>query len=153
MGGEPAQLPFLGVALTAGISALAALAAVFITAALARRREHEADWRKLKLAQYQEYVLALSGVVQGRATPEAQRRYADAVNALALVASVPVLEAHRAFQAEITYMNAGRSETEHDKLLDAMFRAMRKDVQPRSGQDNPTFALGLLGIPPEARHE
>lgn len=68
-------------------------------------------------------------------------------------ASLPVLEAHRAFQAEITYMNAGRSETEHDKLLDAMFRAMRKDVQPRSGQDNPRFAFTLLGIPPEVRND
>jgi len=40
---------------------------------LARRREHEADWRKLKLGQYQEFILALSGVVRERATPEAQR--------------------------------------------------------------------------------
>jgi hypothetical protein len=138
------------VAITAGVSAFTALATVLVTSALNKRREHEADWRKLKLAQYQEYVAALSGVVAGRVTHEAQRRYADAVNSMALVASVTVLKALRAFQAEITYMNQERSETAHDRLLDELFRAMRRDVQPPSGRDNPSAPFRLLGLPPEA---
>ena len=55
-----------------------------------------------KLAQYQEVVLALSGIVEGRATPEGQRRYTDAANSMALIASPPVLKALRRFQAEIS---------------------------------------------------
>lgn len=142
------DISIVTVGITAGVSAVTALATVLITSALARRREHEADWRKLKLAQYQEYVAALSSVVQGRVTPEAQRRYADAVNSMALVASVPVLEALRRFQAEISYMNQSRSEAVHDRLLDELFRAMRADVQPPSNRDNPSTPFRLLGLPP-----
>ncbi len=61
-----------------------------VTYVLTKKREHEADWRKAKLEHYREYVAALSAVVQGREiTPSAQARYADAVNALTLVASPP----------------------------------------------------------------
>jgi len=144
------DISLLTVGMTAGVSALTAIVTVWITSALARRREHEGDWRKLKLAQYQEYIAALSGVVVGRVTPEAQRRYADAVNAMVLIASVPVLNALRAFQAEISFMNEGRSITEHDKILDVLVRVMREDVQPASAHDNPDWPFRLLGLPPES---
>ncbi|WP_454683503.1 hypothetical protein [Ancylobacter moscoviensis] len=143
-------MSLLTVGITAGVSAVTAVGTVLITSALARRREHEADWRKLKLAQYQEYVAALSGVVRERATAEGKRRYADAVNNMALVASVSVLEALRRFQAEITYVNQQPSDAEHDRLLDELFRAMRRDVQPPSGRDNPSAPFRLLGLPPDA---
>lgn len=149
---EQVRLPLASFAIwaTAGVSVLTAVGTVLITSALARRREHEADWRKLKLAQYQEYVAALSGVVRERATAEGKRRYADAVNSMALVASVPVLEALGRFQAEITYVNQHHSDAEHDRLLDELFRAMRGDVQPPSGRDNPSTPFRLLGLPPDA---
>ncbi|HEY1720985.1 MAG TPA: hypothetical protein VGG27_07050, partial [Magnetospirillaceae bacterium] len=75
-----------------------ALITAIVTSLLTRRREREADWRKLKFAQYQEFALALSGVVRERATPERQARYADAFNSMSLIASLPVLAALQAFQ-------------------------------------------------------
>jgi hypothetical protein len=84
------------------ISAIAALLGGVVVAIanyyLSLKREHEADWRKLKFERYQEYIVALSGVVQGRETLEAKLRYADAVNSLSLVAPQTVLSALQAFQ-------------------------------------------------------
>jgi hypothetical protein len=130
------------------ISGCAAIAAVIATYILARRREHEADWRKLKFAQYQEFVLALSGIVNERSTPQAQARYSDAVNSMGLIAPPPVLRALRTFQAEISYANRNRSDERHDRLLDPLFRAMRADIQPRYAGDPADYQFGVLGVPP-----
>jgi len=133
--------------ITSGITALAAIIAVFITYALTRKREHEGDWRKLKLEQYQEFVLALSGTVRERTTRDAQRRYADAVNSMMLIAPPAVLVRLQAFQNEISYVNQNRSDTRHDELLHDLFRAMRQDVHPSKIQDG-DFSFHLLGLPP-----
>ena len=137
-------------AITAGVSATAAILAVVVTSALAKNREHEADWRKLKLGQYQEFVLALSGVVRERATPEAHRRYADAVNSMNLVAPATVLVALRAFQKEISYINTGRSDDRHDQLLEILIRAMRSDIHPKPSAGDLSGSFRLLGLPPDA---
>jgi hypothetical protein len=137
-------------AITAGASATAAILAVVITAVLTRQREHEADWRKLKLGQYQEFILALSGVVRERATPEAHRRYADAVNSMNLVAPATVLAALKAFQRELSYINSNRSDHRHDQLLEVLIRAMRHDVHPKGLADDHGLPFRLLGLPPDA---
>lgn len=134
---------------TTAITALAAIIAVFVTYALTRKREHEGDWRKLKLEQYQEFVLALSGVVRERATPEAQRRYADAVNSMMLVAPAVVLVRLQAFQDEISYVNKGRTLERHDQALHELFQAMRQDVHPSKLEDE-NFSFRLLGVPPSS---
>jgi hypothetical protein len=84
------QLSLVTVVFIVGISLITAILAAIVTPILARRREHQTDWRRLKLTQYQDFVLALSGIVEGRASPEAQGRYTDAVNSMALIASPPV---------------------------------------------------------------
>ena len=91
------QLSLLGIGTTAGISLLTAIFTVVITAMLTRRRKHLADWRKLNFAQYQEFVLALSGIVEGRQTNEANLRFADAANSMRLIASTSVLHAMEKF--------------------------------------------------------
>lgn len=141
-----AALPAIVAALASGVFALAG---VIVTSRLAQRREHESDWRQVKIGHYQEFISALSGIVSGRSTPEAQARYADAVNALALVASPAVLDAVHAFQAEITYRNSERSDERHDALLNAAIQAMRNDIQPASGRV-PTRALHFLAPPPSS---
>ncbi|WP_155520958.1 hypothetical protein [Ralstonia solanacearum] len=122
-----AALPAILAALASGVFALVG---VIVTSILAQRREHEANWRQSKAQHYQEYISALSAVVSGRSTPAAQERYADAVNALALVASPAVLDAVHAFQAEISYRNTVRSDERYDALLNVVIHAMRGDIQP-----------------------
>jgi hypothetical protein len=139
-------MPTLAAAATAIVTAASAILAVIITYVLSKRREHEGDWRKLKLEQYREFVLAPSGVVRERATPKAQRRYADAVNSMILVAPVAVLTRLQEFQNEISHANQARSDERHDELLSALFRAMRQDVHP-SRLEERSFDFRLLGFP------
>jgi hypothetical protein len=137
-------LPAILAALASGVFALVG---VIVTSALAQRREHEADWRQTKIDHYQEYVSALSSIISGRSTPAAQERYADAVNALALVASPSVLDAVHAFQKEISYRNTQRSDAQHDALLSDVMHTMRADLQP-SGATNPRHEFHFLAPPP-----
>lgn len=137
----------LPVFLGALASGLFALVGVIVTSELAQRREHESDWRQTKIEHYQEYVTALSNIISGRSTTVAQERYADAVNALALVASPNVLDAVHAFQKEISYRNTERSDARHDALLSAVMQAMRVDVQPKRFQDTHR-AFHFLAPPP-----
>ncbi|CAI9415277.1 hypothetical protein ANOBCDAF_03422 [Pleomorphomonas sp. T1.2MG-36] len=118
--------------LTSLTSILAALIAAGVTSILTRRREHEAEWRKLKHACYQEYISAMSEIVEGRSTVEAQRRFANAVNGLILVAPEDVLLARDAFLRENSVRNPSRSQSEHDRLLNVLLRAMRQDIHKKA---------------------
>jgi hypothetical protein len=138
------------VVITAAASLATAVVAAIVTYWLAKRRDHESDWRKLKLAQYQEYILALSGVIAGRETPGGHRRYADAVNSMTLVAPLTVLEALQAFQAENAFNNKNRDGARLDILLNKLIRAMRNDVHPSAGKDPTALDFRLFGIPPTA---
>jgi len=122
-----------------------------ISSALTRRRKHLADWRKLNLAQYQEFVLALSRIVEGRQTNEANLRFADAVNSMRLIASTPVLHAMEGFLKENSYLNTHRNPAEHDRLLNELFHVMRTDIHPRGRRDHPKLTLGLITAPPEIK--
>jgi hypothetical protein len=139
-----AVLPAIVAALASGVFALAG---VIVTSRLTQRREHEAAWRQTKIEHYQEYISALSAMVSGRSTPAAQDRYADAVNALALVASPAVLDAVHAFQAGISCCNTERSDERHDALLNVVIQVMRDDIQP-SDTRAPTRPLRFLAPPP-----
>lgn len=135
--------------ITTGVSAATALIAVVVTNVLTRRREHEADWRKLKLAHYQQFVAALSAITEGRCTSDAMRQYTDAVNAMSLIAPMGVLNALMSFQEETSYKNDKRNAAEHDRLLNLLVRAIRADIQPSHLRDDPEFKFMLLGLPPE----
>ncbi|WP_155739110.1 hypothetical protein [Ralstonia solanacearum] len=139
-----AALPAILAALASGVFALVG---VIVTSILAQRREHEANWRQTKAQHYQEYISALSAVVSGRSTPAAQERYADAVNALALVASPAVLDAVHAFQAEISYRDTVRSDERYDALLNVVIHAMRGDIQPVTNRAT-VHPYRLLAPPP-----
>jgi hypothetical protein len=93
--------------LTTAASALTARVAIVVTNFFARRREQEADWRKLKLKQYQKLILTFSGIEKSRYTQESVRDFTDAVNAIALVGSPLVLKALK------LYLDATHSTIPH----------------------------------------
>lgn len=134
--------------LTAVISACMAFVVVVFTNYFAKGREHEADWRKMKLERYREYMLAVSGSVEERDCPEAQARYADAVNALQLVAPPDVLHALDAFLAHTSFRNLDRNIERHDQLLSILIRSMRQDLQPAYKGKDENLTFHLLGIAP-----
>jgi Zn-dependent protease with chaperone function len=71
MTGLPEELSIFIAETSVGISAVAALLVAVVTSVLSRRREREADWRKLRFEQYEEFIQALSGVVRDHATEDA----------------------------------------------------------------------------------
>ena len=98
--------------------------------AFTKRRERELEWRKLKLEHYQEYVAALSGIAGRRSNPEAQARYADAFNAMMLIAPSTVLKALYEFQEETRINNPNRTFERYESLHDALISLMRRDIHP-----------------------
>lgn len=119
-----------------------------LTNMLIRRREHEAEWRRLKFSQYQEFLLAMSGIVEERATPEAHVRYADACNSLNLAASGSVLRALREFQAYTRLEPEAKNLADHDQLLTVLIREMRTDLFKKGTHGLQDFQFRLITTPP-----
>jgi hypothetical protein len=121
--------------LVGGMSAVTAIVVAALSYAFNKRRERDAEWRKLKLDHYKEYVAALSGVVGQRSTAASQARYSDAVNFMTLVAPPVVLRALYAFQDEIKMSNPNKSMIAHDATLTSLLHAIRCDVHPKAPDD------------------
>jgi hypothetical protein len=138
-----------GSVLVAVITSGAALAVAAMTYAFNKQRDREAEWRKVKLEHYREYMAALSAVVGRRSTDAAQTRYSDAVNTMALVAPPDVLLALYAFQEEIRMSNANHSQVNHDKRLSDLLREIRRDVHPRHPDDEGVNFM-LMDAPPSS---
>jgi hypothetical protein len=142
-----------GTVFTALVSGAVALVTVAVTQPItyffSRKRDHEADWRKMKLEQYKEYVAALSGTVHHPYDPEVQRRYTDAVNSMGLIAPPKVLIALYRFLDETSFSNGNRTSQKYDALLSSLMREMREDSHPESPKDNPEFIFQTLNCPPD----
>lgn len=137
--------------ITALISGAVAVTVAALTAGatyvLTRRREQEAEWRKLKLERYTEYVAALSGVVQrSNVTSEARARYAHAINSITLVAPPTVLTALYAFQDELADRNVERTSDRAHELLSDLLSAIRRDIDP--GDRQQAISVRFMSAPP-----
>ena len=132
------------------ISGVTALIVTFVASLLSRRREREADWRKLKLGYFCEYLDALSGIASEEArTAENLARHAKAFNNLLLVGSSSVMDALDYWHKEIVLRNETPSRERHDRRFIALLSAIRRDL----GQPNDTLmnrTLGLLAPPSTA---
>ena len=129
--------------LTAIISALAAIIASAGAIILSKAKEREAAWRAKKLAYYEEFFGAASGIVGEAAPPDAKVRFATAVNNLHLIASAQVIKALHAFTDEIAQSNAaGMTKERHDQLWSTLVWQIRADLGDPPG-DAATFEARL----------
>jgi hypothetical protein len=146
-----------GTVFTALVSGAVALATVTITQPISyffsKKRDHEADWRKMKLEQYKEYVAAFSGTVHHPYDSVVQRRYSDAVNSMGLVASPKVLDALYEFLDETSFRNDDRTPQKYDSLLSSLMRAMREDSHPEPPNDSSDFTFRTLDCPPDLNED
>jgi hypothetical protein len=133
------------------ISSVTVLVTAGVTYLLTARRERTADWRKVKLDLYKEYVAALSGIVEGHDTPEGHFRYVHAVNSLTLVASPKVIRALYAYMDYTTSRNINKSIEQHDKLLTNLMYALRQDVFPHHQPGDASQTFRLITVPPDMR--
>ena len=110
------------------IGVVAGLPTAAYTYAGTKRREREADWRKLKLEMYREFTTAMAGMAEGDASDEDKMRFNVASNSLHLIASNRTIGALEAFRREISASNQNRSLEMHDRLLSRLFWEIRHDL-------------------------
>jgi hypothetical protein len=115
--------------LAALILGVATIAAAAVSVYWTKAKEREATWRTERLRYYEEYIQALAQNVGTDATPDTNRRYAKAYNALPLIASAPVMAAFDAYHEEIRVTNSNKSIERHDALLKSLVLAIRADLQ------------------------
>jgi hypothetical protein len=137
--------------LTAVVAASGALILAAAGYWFTKQRERAAELRKEKLDHYKEFVVALSGIISGEGTPDAQRAFALASNKLNLVAPQAVLVALQKFQQESKVSNPSPSRDRHDAMMSALFLEMRRDLGISPTDDGDTFRVGLWasGVKPE----
>lgn len=132
------------------ITALAAIVASVTAIFLTKQKEREAEWRAKKLAYYEEFIGAGSGIVGDVAPPDAKIRFATAVNNLHLIASNGVLTALHQFCDEIAESNMQRSRERHDILWSRLIWEIRSDLNDAPTKKPETFTARLWasGVPP-----
>jgi len=109
-----------------------------------KKRDHEADWLKMKLEYYKEYVAALSGTVHHPSDAVVQQRYSDAFNSMSLVAPQKVLVAMYALADETSKRNQEIDLRRYELLLSSLMRAMRKDCHPKKPKDDQEFLFRTI---------
>lgn len=138
--------------ITAFATIAAALCAFTGSAAsiyLTKRKEREADWRNKKLAYYEEFFGAASGII-GVPSDVARIRFAIAVNNLHLIASHAVLKSLHAFTDEIALSNkANFTQAKHDELWSRLVWEIRSDLGDAPCQNREDFQARLWasGVP------
>lgn len=141
---------------TIAVSVIAAASGVIVTSVsyyLTKKKEREADWRKYKFEQYKEFMVSISGIVSGDATPEGNRIFAKASNTLHLIGSKGVLDALHAFQDETRSSNPNRSFGKADDLLSKLVWEIRIDTEIPGTPHEPEFTVKLWssGTTPKSR--
>ena len=123
-----------------------------LTAALsytfAKRRQLDDQWRKSKLTHYRRLLSAISDLAVDNQAHQAHRRFALAINTIALVAPQAVVEATLAFHDGVKGSGTGKTIEEHDRLLSRLMLAIRADLRIRPKDDAGTFKYHLAGAPP-----
>ncbi|WP_372000881.1 hypothetical protein P7L68_19455 [Tistrella mobilis] len=127
------------------ISAAVSIVVTVLTSILTRSREREADWRKLKFSQYQEFIIALSAATSWTPNAEARARYANAVNSLHLFASSDVVTALNAFQTKVPQTFHEEYSEERQIKLNELIAAIRRDLGINS---NSSLTYSLFSAPP-----
>jgi hypothetical protein len=132
------------------IGGLAGLLTAALTYAVTKRREREADWRKLKLEMYREFTTSMAAMAEGDANDDDKMRFNVASNALHLIASKSAVDALDAFRREISASNQNRSGDAHDKLLSRLFWEIRRDLgdAPTEAPDDFRVKLYTSGAKP-----
>lgn len=128
------------------ISATAGLITASVTYAITKRREREADWRKLKLEMYREFTLGVAGIAGRDATDENKKRFNTASNALHLIGSKEVVRALHAFRLQISERNTDRSIEAHDLLLSILFWEIRGDLGTQPTREPREFEVNCIHL-------
>jgi hypothetical protein len=123
--------------LAAAISGSVSLTVAIVGYYLTRRKEREADWRKMKFEIYKEYVSALSQQLNNMESSEV--RYLEACNSLTLVAPSVIVSAVQTFN-NIFF---GKDSGDLGKAIQKLLSALREDVHGRRRTGHQHLSLTL----------
>jgi hypothetical protein len=124
-----------------------------LTFYLTKSQERSIRWRNEKLNHYKVLFSALSDLaVDGTDKKEANLKFALAANTIALAAPQYVIEALMTFHDEVKFSNPDKSPEKHDKLLNELLLAVRKDIGLAVGDNVKTFNFHLIGSAPKEKH-
>ena len=137
--------------IVAVVSASASILAAALTFYLTKRHEFAVQLRKQKLNHYSVLFTSISDLaVEGTNKDNANKNFAIAANTIGLAAPQYVINALMAFHDEIKFSNPHKSQQRHDKLLNDLLLAIRKDIGLAKGDDAGTFNFHLIGSTPQS---
>lgn len=111
------------------IAGFVSLPAPSISFYFTKKHERDVQLRAQELEHYKLLLTALSDLaVAGMDKDEANRRFALAVNTISLAAPQRVIHALMAFHDEVKFSNPSKSPERHDKLLNELLLAVRRDI-------------------------
>ena len=129
-----------------------ALAVPSLSYYLTKKHELRVAQHNLKLSQYQEFMDALAGVIEGEATDEGHKRFGRATNTLQLVASNNVIVALHAYREEIRVSNQHRNIDKDEALLSRLVWEIRKDLNDAPTNNPSDFSARLWSsTPPKSK--
>jgi hypothetical protein len=132
------------------ITASASVIVAALTFYLTKRHELSVQWRGEKLNHYKLLFLALSDLaVDGTDKDDANKRFALAANTISLAAPQYVIDALMTFHDEVKFSNPNKSAERHDKLLNGLLLAVRRDIGLAKGDNGATFNFHLIGSAPK----
>lgn len=132
--------------------AVVPIAGGLITAAASywftKKQQLELQRAESKLNHYKTLLTAISDLAIDNLDHDAHRRFANAVNTIALVGPQSVVMAVLAFHDGIKMSSTDRSSENHDRLLTALVLAIRDDLKIEPEDLPATFSYHLVGAPP-----
>ncbi len=128
------------------ISASGSILVATLTYFFSKRKDREAERRKLKIEHYENFANAMSQFVMEKISTEARKKFADACNRIFLIASPEVVICLYTLVEEISPRNQKPDKQKHDKLLTELMIAMRKDIGLKNDGFNDSFRFLLLYI-------
>lgn len=132
------------------ITASASVVVAALTFYLTKRHELSVQWRNEKLNHYKVLFSSLSDLaVDGTDKNDANKRFALAANTISLAAPQYVINALMVFHNEVKFSNPNKSIERHDKLLNELLLAVRKDIGLAKGDNDATFNFHLIGSAPK----
>lgn len=128
------------------IGAIITAAGAVITLYLTKRAERLDALHRREFEHYSELLESISELaIDGIDKKEANIRFAQAANTIALVAPQPVISALMEFHEEVRVSNKARSLKGHDEKLRALLLEIRKSLGLSSTDIPETFRFHLIG--------
>ena len=136
--------------LIALISTCGSIVVASLTFYLTKKEKIKMEWQQIKINHYKLLLSAISDLaIDTLDHNEANLKFANASNTIALVAPQKVITALMNFHDEVKFSNKNKSIEKHDQLLKKLLLEIRKDIGISEKDIEKTFTFHLIGSLPK----